>query len=269
VAFNVQYHFEHGSYQHEMGIVEGGAMALLGGTGPMGLGAIDYAIHGPRKPKTLLVTDIDQARLDRAEHLFSKEEARKNGVDVHYVNTGSASNQDLIDLADSVGYHDVFVFAPVPALVEQASDIMCENGCLNFFAGPTNTEFKATINFYKVHYAAHHVAANSGGNTEDMRIALKYMSEGKLNPAIMITHVGGLDSTADTLANLPNIGGGKKLVYNHISMPMTAIDDFEALGKDNDLFRNLAEICSRHDGLWSVEAENYLLNHAPKMPGVE
>ncbi len=268
-GFNVQYHFEHGSYQHEMGIVEGGALALLGGTGPMGLGAIDYAIHGPRKPKTLLVTDIDQARLDRAEHLFSKEEARKNGVDVHYVNTSSASNQDLIDLADGVGYHDAFVFAPVPALVEQASDIMCENGCLNFFAGPTNTEFKSTINFYKVHYAAHHVAANSGGNTEDMRIALKYMSEGKLNPAIMITHVGGLDSTADTLANLPNIGGGKKLVYNHISLPMTAIDDFESLGKDNELFRNLAEICARHDGLWSVEAEDYLLNNAPKMPGVE
>lgn len=269
-GFNVQYHFQHGSYEHEMGIAEGGAMALLGGTGPMGLGAIDYAIHGPRKPKTLLITDIDQARLDRAEKLFSKEEAQKNGVEVHYINTSNASNQDLLDLTEGKkGYHDVFVFAPVAQLVEQASDIMCENGCLNFFAGPTDTEFKATINFYKVHYAAHHVAANSGGNTDDMRIALKYMGEGKLNPAVMITHVGGLDSTAETIADLPNIGGGKKLVYNHISMPMTAIADFAELGKDNELYRKLAEICDRNDGLWSLEAENYLLANAPKMPGVE
>ena len=55
-----------GSYQHEMGIVEGGNLAILAGAGPMGLGAIDYAIHCDRKPGLLVVTDIDQARLDRA-----------------------------------------------------------------------------------------------------------------------------------------------------------------------------------------------------------
>ena len=263
-GFNVQYHFEHGSYVHKMGIDTTGNMALLGGTGPMGLGAIDYALHGPNKPRMLIVTDIDQARLDRAASLFTVEDAKANGVELHYLNTGGANPvQDMKDLAGGKGYVDVFVFAPVAGLVEQASAIMGTNGCLNFFAGPTNTDFKATINFYDVHYAAHHVAANSGGDTNDMRLALKYMSEGKLKPAVMITHIGGLNASAETTANLPNIPGGKKLIYTNTNLPLFALDDLADLGKDDPFYAMLAEITAGNNGLWSLEAEAYLMANAP------
>ena len=47
-----------------MGIKPGGNMAILAGVGPMGLGAIDYAIHAEIKPSRLVVTDIDKARLN-------------------------------------------------------------------------------------------------------------------------------------------------------------------------------------------------------------
>ena len=46
-----------------MGIKEGGNMAILAGVGPMGLGAIDFAINNERKPKLLVVTDINQKGL--------------------------------------------------------------------------------------------------------------------------------------------------------------------------------------------------------------
>ena len=75
-AYHAQYHTEPGSYVHKMGIVEGGKMAILAGVGPMGLGAIDYAIHCDRKPGLLVVTDIDQARLDRAATIYTVDEAR-------------------------------------------------------------------------------------------------------------------------------------------------------------------------------------------------
>ncbi len=263
-GFNVQYHFEHGSYVHQMGIDTNGNMALLGGTGPMGLGAIDYAIHGPNKPKILVVTDIDQARLDRAASLFSVADAKANGVDLHYVNTGGGSPvQDMKDIAGGKGYADVFVFAPVAGLIEQASAIMGVNGCLNFFAGPTDTEFKATINFYDVHYAAHHVAANSGGDTNDMRIALKYMSEGKLKPAVMVTHIGGLNASAETTENLPKIPGGKKLIYTNTNLPLFALWDLPELGKNDPFYAKLAELTAANNGLWSLEAEAFLMANAP------
>ena len=55
-GYHANYHTTAGSYVHDMGIVEGGNCAILAGAGPMGLGAIDYAIHGPIKPKMLVVT---------------------------------------------------------------------------------------------------------------------------------------------------------------------------------------------------------------------
>ncbi len=260
-AFHANYHTTNGSYVHKMGIVEGGKMAILAGVGPMGLGAIDYAIHAPLRPSFLVVTDIDDARLARAEQLYSVEEAAKNGVKLVYLNTAKVEDADkaLMDLTGGTGYDDVFVFAPVRPVVEQGDRILGRDGCLNFFAGPTNPEFKAEFNFYNVHYGSTHIVGTSGGNTDDMKESIAMMETGKLNPAAMITHVGGIDAVIETTLNLPKIPGGKKLIYTNINMPLTAIADFAELGKSDKLFADLAEIVARHNGLWNAEAEKYLL----------
>lgn len=262
-GYNANYHTKPGSYVHEMGIVDGGSMALLAGVGPMGLGAIDYAIHADRRPKLLVVTDIDDARLARAASIYTVEEAASNGVELIYVNTSDPEKgaEYLKSLTpNGEGYNDVFVYAPVAPVVEQGDKILAFDGCLNFFAGPTNPDFSATFNFYNVHYAATHVASNSGGNTDDMRESVKMMEEGRLNPSTLITHVGGLDSVIDTTLNLPNIPGGKKLIYTHVSMPLVALDE---LGEqDCAMCKALAEIVEKHNGLWSPEAERYLLANA-------
>ncbi len=260
-AFHASYHTKSGSYKHEMGIVEGGNMALLAGVGPMGLGAIDYAIHCDRKPGLLVVTDIDDKRLKRAELLYPKEEAAKYGVRLEFVNTKNHQNPEefLMSLTENKSFDDVFVFAPVRQVIEQGDRILGRDGCLNFFAGPTDTEFKAEFNFYNVHYASNHIVGTSGGNTDDMKESLEMMSKGLLNPAVMITHIGGLDAVIPTTLHLPEIPGGKKLIYTNIEMELTAISDFEEKGKNNEFFRNLDEIIKKHNGLWSIEAEKYLL----------
>ncbi|MBE6885482.1 MAG: L-sorbose 1-phosphate reductase, partial [Ruminococcaceae bacterium] len=154
-AFHANYHTTPGVYEHKMGIVEGGKMAILAGVGPMGLGAIDYAIHCDRKPSLLVVTDIDDARLARAESILTVEEAAKNGVKLVYLNTSEGDAvAKLMELTDGTGYDDVFVFAPVAPVVEQGDQILGRDGCLNFFAGPTNHEFTAKFNFYNVHYGS-------------------------------------------------------------------------------------------------------------------
>jgi threonine dehydrogenase-like Zn-dependent dehydrogenase len=229
----------------------------------MGLGGVDLALHGPRKPRLLVVTDVDQLRLDRAAQIFAPAHAGECGVDLRYVNTsGSNAVQNLKDLTGGEGYDDVFVFAPVAPLIEQASRILAFNGCLNFFAGPSKPDFFAQVNFYDVHYMGHHIVGTSGGNTDDMRQGLDLMAQGRLNPAVMITHIGGLDCAAEATRTLPSIPGGKKLIYTRISMPLVAIADLVTLGQENPLYATLAEICGRHSGLWSLEAEKHLLAHA-------
>mgnify|MGYP000212457851 FL=1 len=264
-GFHAQYHTTQGSYVHKMGIVEGGKCAILAGVGPMGLGAIDYALHGDRRPGLLVVTDINQERLDRAASIFTPEAAAKDGIKLVYLNTGEGDPvEKLMQLTDGTGYDDVFVFAPVRPVVEQGDRILGKDGCLNFFAGPTNTEFKAEFNFYNVHYASTHIVGTSGGNTADMIESLELMSQGRLNPAVMVTHIGGLNAVIDTTLNLPKIPGGKKLIYNNINLELTAIADFEEKGKTDPLFAGLAEIMKRSNNLWCAEAEKYLLEHAPK-----
>ena len=118
-----------------------------------------------------------------------------------------------------------------------------------------------------MHYAFHPIVGTSGGNTEDMKISLDLMKAGRINPSIMITHVGGLNAVIDTTLNLPKIPGGKKLIYTNVNLPLVAIEDFAEKGKDNPLWAGLAEICDRHNGIWSTEAEKYLLANAPAIAG--
>ncbi len=263
-AFHASYHVPPGTYVHEMGIRKGGNMALLAGVGPMGLGAIDYALHQERKPDLLVVTDIDDSRLSRASCLFTPEHAKKEGVNLIYVNTARVNDpvSRLKEISGGKGYDDVFVFAPVKQVVEQGDAILGFDGCLNFFAGPTNPEFRAEFNFYNVHYAFTHIVGTSGGNTDDMRESLRLMSEGKINPAVMITHVGGLDAVVETTLNLPQIPGGKKLIYTNISMPLVSLYKLGEMRRDNISYEELHEIVSKNGYIWSLEAEKYLLANA-------
>jgi len=262
-AFHANYHTSPGSYEHRMGIVEGGTTAILAGVGPMGLGAIDYAIHGDRKPGVLVVTDIDNDRLQRAASIFTVEDAARHGVKLLYVNTaepGKGTDYLKSLTPKGEGFNDVFVFAPVRPLIEQADVILGHDGCLNFFAGPTDPCFKAEFNFYNVHYAATHVVGTSGGNTEDMIESLKLMEQGRVNPSTMVTHIGGLDAVIDTTLHLPEIPGGKKLIYTGISLPLTPLA--ELAQQTDPMLQELAGIVAAANGLWSPAAEQFLLAKA-------
>ncbi len=263
-ATHANYHTKLGSYAHIMETVENGKIAALASVGPMGLALLDYLMHRERKPALLAVTDIDDARLARAAEILPAGDAAKHGVKLVYLNTANVDDPvaALMELSGGTGFDDVFVFAPVAAVVEQGDAILGHDGCLNFFAGPSDTAFAAKFNFYNVHYNATHITGTSGGNTDDMREALALSAEGRINPAILATHVGGLDAAKDATLNLPHIPGGKKLIYNHISMPLTAIADFAELGKTDPMFAALAGLCAKTGGLWNMEAEQYLLAHA-------
>ena len=261
-AMHANYHTKPGSYIHQMEIVHGGKMAILAGAGPMGLAAINYVLERKdRRPSLMVVTDIDQMRLRRAEELYTKEYAATKGIELNYINTADLDDpvEYLKQLSGGKGFNDVFVFAPVSKVIEQGDAILAFDGCLNFFAGPSDPVFKAPFNFYNAHYNFTHIVGTSGGNNNDMAEALQIMEEG-LDPAGLVTHVGGLDAVIDTTLRLPEIPGGKKLIYTHIEMPLTPIQDFEKLGQKSRFFADLAEITARHKGLWSVEAEDYLLD---------
>ncbi len=240
-------------------IKEGGKTAILAGCGPMGLVAIDIALHGNVKPSLVVVSDIDDGRLGRAQQIFDPAEAEKDGIRLVFVNT--VSKDELMEISGGTGYDDVFVYAPVPSVVELGDTILAFDGCLNFFAGPIDKAFSATVNFYNVHYAQHHYAGTSGSTPEDILDIVKFIGEERIDPAVMVTHIGGMDAAIDATLNLPSIPGGKKLIYTHVELPLTAISDFSKLGKSDPRFATLAKLVNEHGGLWCAEAECYLLEN--------
>ena len=260
-AFNTLYHDSVLRDEFNRGNVAGGNMALMASCGPMGVGAIDYAVNGPRKPRVLVVTDVDKARLARAAELITVEHAAENGVELHYLDMNEIDDaySVLMDLTDGKGFDDTIVFAAVAPVLELANRTLGYNGCLNFFAGPIDKSFSAQVNYYDIHYKRTHLVGNSGGNLDDILESLRGAREGWLHPEYMITHVLGLKDVPDTILHLPQIPGGKKLVYTHCDIPFMALEDFEARRDEDPVFAEIADILAANKGVWCKEAEKVLL----------
>ena len=262
-GFKANFHLrDRNDYDHTMGIKEGGALAILGGTGPMGFLAIDYAIHNDRRPKHLVVTGRTQSKLDMAKRLYPVEEAAKYGVTLTYVLT--ADEDDIVEelkalTPDAKGFDDIFLMAAKERLVTQAEQLLAYDGCLNFFAGPADSKFASTINFYNIHYNATHFVGTSGSNTQDMKDAIALIENKTVNVAKIATHSMGLNHVCESILNLPKMPGGKKIVYSGKEFPVT---DVSAFGENNELEKHLKELVDAHDGLWNAEAEQYFLEHA-------
>ena len=262
-GFKANFHLrDRNDYDHTMGIKEGGALAILGGTGPMGFLAIDYAIHNDRRPKHLVVTGRTQSKLDMAKRLYPVEEAAKYGVTLTYVLT--ADEDDIVEelkalTPDAKGFDDIFLMAAKERLVTQAEQLLAYDGCLNFFAGPADSKFASTINFYNIHYNATHFVGTSGSNTQDMKDAIALIENKTVNVAKIAAHIMGLNHVCESILNLPKMPGGKKIVYSGKEFPVTEVSAF---GENNELEKHLKELVDAHDGLWNAEAEQYFLEHA-------
>lgn len=261
-AFHASYHTEPLVWQHDMGIRSGGALALLGCGGAMGAGALDYALNGPYRSELVVAVDIDSSRLERLRRLFPPEEAARRGIRLELVDaTGIDVESTLRSLTDGRGFDDVMIFAAHRGLIETADALLAVDGCLNFFAGPTEKEFTANLNFYNVHYESTHVVGTSGGSRSDMEESLALSAEHRLNPSKMVTHVGGLDAVPNALLELPEFTGGKILIYPHAEIDLVAIEEFDDLGRRDPRFEELSRLTKDNDGIWNSAAETYLLTH--------
>ena len=262
-GYHGNYHTSRHSHEHIMGVREGGSVLIMGGCGPMGLGAIEYPMTLEKKPSMIVVTDLSSERIARARQLIPESLAAVHGIRLVYINPNECADEftELMELTGGKGYDDIFVYNAIRDLAEMGDRLLGYDGCMNFFSGPTDKSFSANVNLYNCHYSSTHIIGTTGGTTEDLKESIRLAAEGKIRPAVMVTHVGGMDSIAETTKNLPSLPGGKKLTYTQFDMPLTAIEDFREKGKTDPLFARLADCCAAHDGLWNSEAEKILFQH--------
>jgi threonine dehydrogenase-like Zn-dependent dehydrogenase len=266
-GYNAMYHTNKQNYQHSAGIKAGGKVLILGGAGPMGFGAIEYALNSQVKPALVVMTDINGERLARAEKLIPVSKGAAAGVELKYVNTADYADggvEYLRELTDGHGYDDVFVYAPVVPLAEQGDKLLAFDGCMNFFAGPSDAGFTAGINLYNCHYLSTHIMGSTGGNIDDQKESVSLFETKKINPAVMVSHICGLAAIVDLLPNLPKYSAGKILTYPCIDeLPLIKLDELPELAKGPskyaDLYGKLA--VAVNGGLWNAAAERVLLDY--------
>lgn len=259
------YHTDYSNYHRTDGAKKGGRIAILGGAGPMGIGAVEMA-SGYAGVSQVVVTDLNQERLDYAARKSSPEEAAKRGCELIYINTSDMEDAaaELIRISDG-GFDDVFVMVPVPALFTMAEKICREDGCVNFFAGPAVHEMQGSLNLYRVHYDGIHVVGTAGSIPEDTIDTIKLIEQNAINPGAIVSHILGLKDVSNAIYEMEHPNGAKKVCYTGLDIPYVAIDDFAELGKESELFKALAEIVERNGGNWCCEAEKYLLANAPRI----
>ncbi len=265
-GFKANFHLrDRNDYDHVMGIKEGGALAILGGTGPMGSLAIDYAIHNDRRPSVLVVTGSTPARLERSRRLYSPEEAARYGVELHYVLTPKGSDfvEELKALTPGKkGFDDIFLMVAQEDMVTKSEELLAGDGCLNFFAGPADSKFSARMNFYNLHYNATHFVGTSGSNTQDMKDAIACIEKKMVDLAKIATHIMGLNDVCASILKLPELPGGKKIVYSQKQYPISDVEQFD---KSDEFQKTLKDLVEKHDGLWNPEAEAYFLANCPEI----
>ena len=259
------YHTDYTNYHRTDGAKKDGRIAILGGAGPMEIGAVELAV-GYAGASQVVVTDLNQDRLDYAAKKSSPASAAERGCELMYINTSEMENpeEELIKLSDG-GFDDVFVMVPVPALFTMAEKICREDGCINFFAGPAVHEMQGSLNLYRVHYDGIHVVGTAGSIPEDTIDTIRLIEDNVINPGAMVSHILGLKDVANTLYEMERPSGAKKVCYPGLDIPVIAIDDLAKLGKEDELCRALAEIVERNGGNWCSEAEEYLLANAPRI----
>ena len=259
------YHTDYETYIRTDGARERGRIAILGGAGPMGIGAVEFGI-GYANAAQIVVTDINESRLQYVAGKCTREAAAEKGCELVYLNTAEIENPEekLLEISDG-GFDDVFVMAPLPALFTMAERICREDGCINFFAGPAVHTLPGSLNLYRIHYDGIHVVGTAGSIPEDTVDTIRLIEQEKINPSALVSHILGLPGVIDAIYAMEKPSGAKKVCYTGLDIPMVALEDFAKLGETDPLYRELDRIVKKNGNVWCAEAEQYLLANAPKL----
>lgn len=194
------------------GLKANGLTVILG-AGAMGRMHVDIAMS--YKPKTILVTDFLDQRLERTKALFTQK-AMAAGINLVCLNGSQDVLAAIQDLSNHEGADDVIVAVGSAAAIEHAQHYVARYGVLNLFGGLKKGEDLISLDTSIVHYKEINVTGSSGGSPWDIAQTLELMAENQIEASAHITRVGDLDHSIDLIQMIKNRElDGKAVVYPH------------------------------------------------------
>ena len=233
----------------------GGTSLFIGAGGPMGQMHVQRAIEKDGNSGIVVVTDLDQGRLDHIGNRFGHM-AEEKGVALHLICVKDFPSTEALDAHLKTfapnGYDDVCVLVPVPALCTEGVQLAGPNSFVNIFAGvPAGT--LANIPLSAVCKGAKLIGC-SGSRISDLRRILELVESGHLDTNRSVAAIGGLRAAHEGLQGVRDAKyPGKTVIYTQIpDLPLMALEEIK------DKVPGLEEKLSPEGG-WTKEAEQALL----------
>ncbi len=231
----------------------GGRAWFVGAGGPMGRMHVQRAIQLADGPSTIVCTDVSDLRLEDLCTSFEAEAVAKgidwiclNPLDKETYAAGMAPFKRL-------GFDDIIVLAPVPAVISDAANHLAPKGVMNVFAGVARGTM-AELDLSDVYLKDARVIGHSASSIDDLRLMLSQAESGELSPNRSVAAVGSLGAARDGLLSVQDtVFPGKVVIFPNIKdMPLTPLPELK---------ERLPTVYAKlKDGReWTVEAEEEFL----------
>lgn len=245
----------YGEQRNRCELRRGGVALFVGAGGPMGQMHVQRALELPDGPRTVIATDVNNARLAALEQLFqplaSKHDRRL--ITVNPAESPLSLHELVLRESDGAGADDVVVCVPVAGLMAEAARMMRPDGMLVLFAGVPNGTL-APLNLSDVYLHNAQFTGTSGSRLSDQALVIRKTVEGQLSPNRSVAAVGGIEAAHDGIrAMMEGRYAGKVVIFPQLSgLPLTGIAELKAAYPD------VAAHLGPGDA-WTPEAERTLI----------
>ena len=232
----------------------GGRALFVGAGGPMGQIYLQTAIDSPEPPAWMLVTEIDDTRLDHLRRLFAPQ-AEAKGIEIAFANPLTA---DLATLVEPKSLDDVVGLCPVWAPIKATEPLLAANGVINVFAG-IKVGTKGAVDLGVLSRGVT-IIGNSGSAVDDLQGVIEGALRNELRPNTSVAVIGPLAKAWEAMRQVMyRETSGKICLFPELDLP-----DLIPLGQLADHFPTVAEKLDPH-GFWTREAEDELFAVCPKV----
>jgi threonine dehydrogenase-like Zn-dependent dehydrogenase len=233
----------------------GGRAMFIGAGGPMGQIWLQIAIDRPEPPSWMLVTEIDDARLEHLEKLF-RPQAEAKGIDLHFANPLTT---DLSGLVEDASLDDLVGLTPAWGPIKAAERFVAADGLINVFAG-IKVGNRGAVDIGKIASQGVTLIGNSGSAVEDLQDVIVGALRGELRPNTSVAVIGPLRAAWEAMRRVMyRETSGKICLFPELDVP-----DLIPLDRLGEHFPSVAEKLDEH-GFWTREAEEELFQVCPKV----
>jgi len=219
-------------------LAKGGSCWLVGGAGAMGQMHTQIAVESPNGPSRILVTDMDDSRIENVKNQLKKEiKAKKIEFKTlnpsHFGSPGEFLSKVAEFAQSSGGFDDIVMLVPSVPVLNSCISSMKKDCLMNIFAGiPAGTE--GLLNVGRIVRDGHRFIGASGSMTAHLKHTLELVENNTINPASSLAAIGGMMDLkkgikAVEAAKFP----GKTVIFPNIrNLPLTPLKDIGKLSPD-------------------------------------